>query len=220
MKKKNEKKIIFVCTGNTCRSPMAEALLKDALQKANLGGFSVSSAGIAAHNGDTINPKSAFVLSENGLATEEFSSTLLEENVLKEAFAVICMTENQKDILLDMRWQALRKADEIGEEEIENNIYSFAELAGYEIIDPYGKDIECYRYVYKLLSSGMIEIIQALRLADYAKKPRKCTTAKTENATPKKRGRPKKQVGEQPPKTPKKRGRPKKNADVIRSEIQ
>ncbi|MBP3434241.1 MAG: hypothetical protein J6K50_03095, partial [Clostridia bacterium] len=40
-------------------------------------------------------------------------------------------------------------------EEIENNVYSFSEIAGYEILDPYGKDIDCYRYVFELLSGGM-----------------------------------------------------------------
>lgn len=221
MKKKTGKKIIFVCTGNTCRSPMAEKLLASIIKAQKWKGYVVVSAGIAAKDGDTINPKSAQVLTENGLECEGFSSTLLKEEDLLDAFAVICMTERQKDVLLDMRWQALRKANQIGEEEIENNIYSFAELTGYEIVDPYGKDIECYRYVYTLLSAGMAELIKALRLADYAKKTRKRSACapKEDNATPKKRGRPRKTTADAPLKTPKKRGRPKKNTEDIRNEI-
>ena len=123
MTKKNEKKIIFVCTGNTCRSPMAERVLCKALEERELKGFSVSSAGIAARKGDAMNPKSAQVLSEHGLPFDGFSAKMIDEKSLREAFALVCMTEQQKDILLDMRWQALKNVGAVSEMEIENNIY-------------------------------------------------------------------------------------------------
>lgn len=216
MTKKNEKKIIFVCTGNTCRSPMAEHILCRALEERELKGFSVSSAGIAARNGDTINPKSAQVLEEHGLPFDGFFAKLLDEKSLCEAFAVVCMTEEQKDILLDMRWQALKKEDKVGDKEIENNIYAFCEFTGYSVIDPYGRDIDCYRYVYGLLSAGMPALIEKLRLSENAKKtkPRKPKTQADPSAPPKKRGRPKKQKADGEISAPKKRGRPKKNAET------
>lgn len=183
---------------------MAERLLETRLAEQKIKGFAVYSAGLAAKNGDSINPKSAQVLQEHGIAVDEFQSTLLKQRVLKDAFAVVCMTESQKDVLLDMRWQALRKANAIGEEEIPNNVYAFPELCGYEIIDPYGRDIDCYRYVYELLSAAMPSLIEKLRLKEFARqpKPRAPRTKKEsvnstlpptngENA-PKKRGRPKK----------------------------
>lgn len=223
MAKKSGKQIIFVCTGNTCRSPMAEMLLKAALDIAKLKGFAVSSAGIAAQKGDVINPKSAQVLAEHGLEATDFSSTLLTGKMLKEAFAVICMTERHKDILLDMRWQALRKANEIGEEEIENNIYSFADLTGYEVPDPYGRDIDCYRYVYALLASGMGSVVEKLDLPKHAKKtkPRTPKTTSGDPTAPKKRGRPRKNPEEKTVKSgpPKKRGRPKKNVETVQVSI-
>ena len=216
MAKKNEKKIIFVCTGNTCRSPMAERILCRALEERELKGFSVSSAGIAARNGDTINPKSAQVLEEHGLSFDGFFAKLLDEKSLCEAFAVVCMTEEQKDILLDMRWQALKKEDKVGDKEIENNIYAFCEFTGYSVIDPYGRDIDCYRYVYGLLSAGMPALIEKLRLSENAKKTktRKPKTQADPSAPPKKRGRPKKQKADGEISAPKKRGRPKKNAET------
>ena len=216
MTKKNEKKIIFVCTGNTCRSPMAERILCKAFEERELKGFSVSSAGIAARKGDVMNPKSAQVLSEHGLPCDGFSSKLLDEKSLREAFAIVCMTEQQKDILLDMRWQALKKAGEVGEAEIENNIYAFSEFTGYSIMDPFGRDIDCYRYVYGLMAAGMSALIEGLRLPENAKKPRvkKAKEPVDPNAPPKKRGRPKKEKPEAENVAPKKRGRPKKNAEI------
>ena len=216
MAKKNEKKIIFVCTGNTCRSPMAERILCKALEERELKGFAVSSAGIAARKGDTMNPKSAQVLSEHGLPSDGFSSKPLDDKSLREAFAIVCMTEPQKDILLDMRWQALKKAGEVGEEEIENNVYAFSEFAGYSIIDPFGRDIDCYRYVYGLMAAGIAALIEGLRLPENAKKTRarKPKAPTDPNAPPKKRGRPKKEKPEGETAPPKKRGRPKKNAEA------
>ena len=227
MKKKTGKKIIFVCTGNTCRSPMAERLLSDIVKKQKWKGYVISSAGIAAKDGDTINPKSAQVLAENGLDATTFSSTLLKEEELLDAFAVVCMAERQKDVLLDMRWQALKKAGRIGEEEIPNNIYSFAEIGGYEVIDPYGRDLECYRYVFGLLAAGMPNLIERLRLAELADKPKPRAPRKQKTETnadtppangenaPKKRGRPRKnpETVSTTPTEPKKRGRPKKKTE-------
>ena len=170
-------KIIFVCTGNTCRSPMAEVLFKAELEVRGWKGFTVSSAGIAAKRGDKMNPKSQQALAENGLETEGFSAKKLTEKMIKDAYAIVCMTERQKEYLMDARWNAMRKA---GVEEIENNVYSFYELAGYEVIDPYGKDVDCYRYVFGLLEGGMSALIEKLGLKNLAK-------------IPKKRGRPKKE---------------------------
>ena len=168
MSVQKSKKIIFVCTGNTCRSPMAEYLLKKALKKAKLRGFKVCSAGVSATKGDTINPKSAQVLLENGYPVGKFSATPLSEKVLKEGFAFICMTERHREYLMDMRWSVLRKS---GADEIENNVYSFEELAGCNIPDPYGKDVEEYRRVYALLEGGMYALIERLDLKAYALPP-------------------------------------------------
>ncbi len=173
------KKIVFVCTGNTCRSPMAEILLKGRLQTLGFKGFTVTSAGIKAKRGDTINPLSAKVLEENGLETIEFAATKLTEKLAREAFAIICMTAAQRDYLLDFRWNAMRK---VGETEFENNVYCFAELTGYEVLDPYGKDIDCYRYVYDLLSSGITAVVEGLNLAAHAYTPKTKKKSATKRA--------------------------------------
>ncbi len=173
------KKILFVCTGNTCRSPMAEMLLRDRLEKLGLKGFTVTSAGTKAKRGDTINPRSAQVLQENGLPVEKFTSKRLTDKLVRESFAIVCMTANQRDYLLDFRWNAFKKA---GEEVPENNVYAFAELAGYEIMDPYGRDVDCYRYVYGLLSTGMQGVVEKLNLSAHAYQPKTKIKSATKRA--------------------------------------
>ena len=154
-----ERKIIFVCTGNTCRSPMAEAVLRSELRRLNIRDASVFSAGLKASENGNINPYSAAVLSENGLSIDNFSSRELDSDMLEKAYAIICMTDSQRDILMDMRWNVLRRA---GFSEIENNVFSFSDIAGYEIPDPFGKDLDCYRLTYQKIVGGMSALIEKL----------------------------------------------------------
>ena len=109
-------KIVFVCTGNTCRSPMAQYLLKKALKEKKMRGFKVGSCGIKAKKGAAMHENSAQILLENGVPTGKFSATPLTEKLLKETLFFICMTEEHKEYLMELRWNVLRKK---GEENIE-----------------------------------------------------------------------------------------------------
>lgn len=193
MKRKTTKKlIVFVCTGNTCRSPMAEAVFKAfALQK-GLTKLKIRSAGVRAKKGDMLNAKSAQVLAEAGLELPEFKPTRLTPATLRQSLAVVCMTDSQRDLVMEMRWQALKDEDTDGEE-IENNVYSFSELAGYEVIDPYGRDIDCYRYVYQLIDSAKTAVLDKLipeslrvKFQESAKKTTGSTRKKKAESTAKK----------------------------------
>ena len=175
MKRKiTPKTILFVCTGNTCRSPMAEYLFKQTVTSLGLTKLKIISAGTNAKVGDKINPKTAQILKEKGICPRSFKAKQVDESMLKDSLAIICMTDSQRDTLMEMRWQVLRAA---GEEDIENNVYSFLDIAGYPILDPYGKDIECYRYVYELIAGGipalMDKILPQKLWKNYIPKPRK-----------------------------------------------
>ncbi len=171
-------KIIFVCTGNTCRSPMAEILLKAELKTRGLKDITVSSAGISPKKGDTTNPKTLQVLEEHGFLAVAKTARRLTDRMMKDAYAIVCMTEKQRDYLLDARWQAMRKA---GEENFDNNVYSFSELTGYDIVDPYGRDLDAYRYVFELFVGGMSALIEKLKIESVATPCKKRGRKKKEN---------------------------------------
>ncbi len=92
--------ILFVCTGNTCRSPMAEALAKRLLAD-RLGcgpddlparGFWVMSAGVSAYGGDEATPMAASIVAESGADLRDHRSRPVNPEVLAAADDVIAMT--------------------------------------------------------------------------------------------------------------------------------
>lgn len=85
------KHVLFVCTGNTCRSPMAEGLFRQAT--AGRTDFTVSSAGIAAPKGAPASKETQNLLKRRGAALDHFKSRPLSEALLQAATHVFVMTE-------------------------------------------------------------------------------------------------------------------------------
>ncbi len=94
-------KILFVCTGNTCRSPMAEALFRE-IAGAGESGFQVISAGTSAGRGVPAAEEAVQVLKEKGIDLSEHQSRPITEELLKEADLILTMTRSHKESLLQL----------------------------------------------------------------------------------------------------------------------
>ena len=84
-------KILFVCSGNTCRSPLAEAITRRLIARASRDDVTVSSAGTNAWDGSPASDGALLVGMERGLDLSAHRSRLLTEEMVKEADLILVM---------------------------------------------------------------------------------------------------------------------------------
>lgn len=101
------KHILFVCTGNTCRSPLAEGLLRTMAEQAGLS-LDIRSAGVAAVDGVPVSKHSGDILREKGFP-ESLSSRSLTAELVAWAELILTMTEGHRRLVVQQYPQAVEK---------------------------------------------------------------------------------------------------------------
>ncbi|MFN8488760.1 MAG: hypothetical protein U0350_14255 [Caldilineaceae bacterium] len=135
--------ILFVCTGNQCRSPVAEVLFKRQIEhSAALRDWRIESAGTWAYTGNAAHPQMRQAAQEVGLDLRQHRARRIEDVPALAAFDLILVMERSHKEALQAEFPALRQ-----------RIYLLSELAGppYDISDPIGGSLDDFRYTVREL---------------------------------------------------------------------
>ena len=144
--------ILVVCTGNICRSPMAEGLLRHALsgQPEPLKSLKVISAGVAARHGEPLSENSIVALKKAGIDISGGCAQPLTQQSLDDALVVFGMTKSHRAII---RSRA---------KPVPARLHLFREFmpppADQEIADPYGGPLK----VYEAARDEMVEAVPSI----------------------------------------------------------
>lgn len=169
-------RVLFVCVGNICRSPLGEHLLRMSLPAE---GFSVSSAGVQALEGWPMAPEAAAELELRGGSAEGFAARRLTEEMVAEADLVLTATLGLRSRVLAESPGALRRTFTVREfaalldlvdaptlQELVSRAgasRSRVVVDDYDIADPYRRDVSVHAHAAALMSEAVERIAKGLR---------------------------------------------------------
>jgi protein-tyrosine-phosphatase len=148
--------ILFVCTGNTCRSPMAEVILRSKLRRYELQNVRVMSAGVATEDGFPASPLAIGVCLNHGIKLNHHRSRYLTPEMMREADLVLTMTESHVRVLSEVYPEETSKIHLL-------RLYGRNGVpVETEVADPIGMGVEQYEACFHVLEDELERITQIL----------------------------------------------------------
>lgn len=154
--------ILLVCTGNTCRSSMAEGIFKQMLIDSNIENINVSSAGLSAFDGDRANQKAVDVLRNQGIDISSHRARQLTGDIIDGSDLILTMTAAHKKSIINYDPQSRGKVFTLKEYAL-NKEDEDAYGMNLDIHDPYGMDYSVYESVMNEIRIETENIINKIK---------------------------------------------------------
>ena len=149
-------KILFVCTGNSCRSVMAEWILRHLLQKKGKNNVQVLSAGTNAFPGMAPTLETVDVLQEFGVDASGHLSRALSPELVDQADAIFCMEDFHRDQILALQPEAAEKVHLL------RTFRNTTPIPNPNIPDPIGRPKSVYQACLLTIQEGVQRVLEWL----------------------------------------------------------
>ena len=162
------KRVLYICAGNTCRSPFAEAFskwLKNSKYKKELKDVEFDSAGIY-HYYETAQPGTVNYLKSKGIEFDDFKTKKVDTQLIEKQDLILGFEQKHHINKLKRKFKNVK--------EISDNTYLLLEYAGenedLEIVDPFNLEKEEYDKILKRVEKGVLKVIKKIIEINYSEK--------------------------------------------------
>ena len=209
-----KKTILFLCTGNTCRSPMAAGYLQKSLKEKGVKDIEVRAAGVMTIPGLLATPEAIQVMDSVGVDLRRHRSSQLTRDLIRKADLILGMTPFHVQ-------SALRVSDEARGKTFLFKEYTRSDLKNTQIVDPMGCTLEVYKKVFSEIRHATHRLMKTDIIGVKPSKVEKKPARKVEKRKPRRGGtKARKQAAKKrakPKQAGKKRARPKRKLKKGRS---